>query len=113
MPRISPRDILVARSAANKALYALLPVCRDLQSARNEFKWMTEHAFNVSHQLKGEEAVHHSIILSDYVHRRASGEPLQYILGSEYFGNLEIRCRPGVLIPRCAIAMEVKGTYLV
>ncbi|KAK5694436.1 hypothetical protein LTR17_024812 [Elasticomyces elasticus] len=35
-----------------------------------------------------------------YVRRRAHGEPLQYILGSTYFGNLKIKCRPGVLIPR-------------
>lgn len=27
-------------------------------------------------------------------------EPLQYILGSQPFGSLEIRCEPGVLIPR-------------
>lgn len=64
---------------------------------------MAEHALNISQQLKGEEFVPHSRILSDYVHRRASGEPLQYILGSEYFGELEIKCRPGVLIPRCAV----------
>jgi methylase of polypeptide subunit release factors len=25
---------------------------------------------------------------------------LQYILGTEFFGELEIKCRPGVLIPR-------------
>jgi len=39
-------------------------------------------------------------LLRTYVKRRGSGEPLQYILGSEYFGDLEIKCRPGVLIPR-------------
>lgn len=102
MARISPRDILRARSAANKALLSLLPVCRDLRSARNEVKWMTEHALDISRRLEGGEAVDHSRILSDYVCRRARGEPLQYILGSEWFGELEIRCRPGVLIPRCA-----------
>jgi methylase of polypeptide subunit release factors len=25
---------------------------------------------------------------------------LQYILGTEFFGDLEIECKPGVLIPR-------------
>jgi methylase of polypeptide subunit release factors len=39
--------------------------------------------------------------LGRMVNDRASGKPLQYILGSEYFGDLEIQCRPGVLIPRC------------
>jgi len=32
--------------------------------------------------------------------RRALGEPIQYILGSQPFGDLDIKCRPGVLIPR-------------
>jgi len=32
--------------------------------------------------------------------RRSRGEPLQYILGSQPFGELEIKCRHGVLIPR-------------
>lgn len=32
------------------------------------------------------------------------GEPLQYILGKEYFGpsGVEIEVRKGVLVPRCA-----------
>ncbi|PVI03903.1 hypothetical protein DM02DRAFT_669457 [Periconia macrospinosa] len=34
------------------------------------------------------------------VRERAKGTPLQYLLGSEYFGDLELACRPGVLIPR-------------
>ncbi|EHA47444.1 hypothetical protein MGG_14921 [Pyricularia oryzae 70-15] len=32
--------------------------------------------------------------------RRGLGEPLQYLLGTQPFGNLDILCRPGVLIPR-------------
>jgi hypothetical protein len=32
--------------------------------------------------------------------RRSRPEPLQYILGSQPFGPLDIKCRPGVLIPR-------------
>jgi methylase of polypeptide subunit release factors len=42
-------------------------------------------------------------LLRELVKKRASGSPLQYLLGSEYFGDLEIRCRPGVLIPRYVI----------
>lgn len=106
MPRINPKDILRARSSANKALLPLLPVCRDLRSARNEIKWMTEHAIDISRRLQGGEAIHHSHILSNYISRRTQGEPLQYILGSECFGELEIKCRPGVLIPRLAISRE-------
>lgn len=95
MPRINPKDVLRLRS--NKALLSLLPVCRDAVSARNEFRWMHEHATNVSRRLGNTTAEN---VLSSFIQRRAHGEPLQYILGSEFFGDLEIRCRPGVLIPR-------------
>lgn len=32
--------------------------------------------------------------------RRSQGVPLQYILGDQPFGDLEILCQRGVLIPR-------------
>lgn len=38
--------------------------------------------------------------LARLVAERAGGKPLQYIIGNQPFGNLEIICRPGVLIPR-------------
>lgn len=34
------------------------------------------------------------------LHRRASGEPLAYLLGRRQFWSLELRIRPGVLVPR-------------
>jgi HemK-like putative methylase len=40
---------------------------------------------------------------------RARGVPLQYLIGTEYFGPLEIKCRPGVLIPRQATADAVSN----
>jgi methylase of polypeptide subunit release factors len=97
MPRIHPSVFAKARSI-NKALLSLLPVCRDLSSAQNEFRWMKEHAVSVTRQIGQAE---HRDVFAGFLKRRASGEPLQYILGSEYFGDLEIKCRPGVLIPRC------------
>ena len=39
-------------------------------------------------------------LAESYVQRRCNGEPLQYILGNEYFGDLEFLVGPGVLIPR-------------
>src|ERR1700730_18387136 len=36
----------------------------------------------------------------DYVERRAQGEPLQYITGSQDFFGLEFKVTPDVLIPR-------------
>ena len=44
--------------------------------------------------------------------RRAGGEPLQYILGTQPFGDLEILCKKGVLIPRAdteAYTLKVAG----
>lgn len=40
-------------------------------------------------------------MLRTLVKERGRGAPLQYLLGTEYFGDLEIVCRRGVLIPRC------------
>lgn len=99
MPRISPSVLRYAHSISPD-LARLLPVCRELSSARNELRWLQAHA---------ESAPNNS--LSSLVARRARGEPLQYILGSEYFGELEILCRPGVLIPRQETAASV--SYLV
>jgi methylase of polypeptide subunit release factors len=41
-------------------------------------------------------------LLRSLIQKRAKGWPLQYGLGTEYFGDLELECRPGVLIPRSA-----------
>ena len=39
-------------------------------------------------------------LAESFVVRRIKGEPLQYILGNEYFGEFEFLVGPGVLIPR-------------
>lgn len=39
-------------------------------------------------------------VLRDYVRRRGSGEPLQYITGEVAFRHINVKVRPGVLIPR-------------
>lgn len=75
-------------------LNRLLPVVGDLQSARNELRWLGEDS-----QKRLSEAEQHAA-LERRVERRSRGEPLQYILGSTYFGDLEIKCRKNVFIPR-------------
>ena len=96
MPRIPPTLLRHARRL-NRLLPSLLPVCRDLPSSQNELRWLGEHAAEVSSKqcVRDEKR-----LLQQFVTRRARGEPLQYILGTEFFGDLEIECRPGVLIPR-------------
>lgn len=39
-------------------------------------------------------------VLRDYVQRRGTGEPLQYITGEVGFRHIVVHVRPGVLIPR-------------
>lgn len=39
-------------------------------------------------------------VLDDLVARRAAREPLQLVLGTTVFRDVELRCRPGVFIPR-------------
>jgi methylase of polypeptide subunit release factors len=96
MPRIPPTLLRHAR-CLDRLLPSLLPVCRDLSSAQNELRWLGEHAAELaSKQGLGKE----NRLIQGFVNRRARGEPLQYILGTEFFGELEIKCKPGVLIPR-------------
>ncbi|KIL65950.1 hypothetical protein M378DRAFT_161595 [Amanita muscaria Koide BX008] len=55
--------------------------------ANLEYKWMTQ-------------AASHELDLVAMIRRRLVGEPLQFILGSQPFGPLNLLTRPPVLIPR-------------
>jgi HemK-like putative methylase len=111
MPRLAPALLREAR-ASHVLLPLLLRECRDLPSARNELRWLQEHAHE-THALPGRPDVPNKALrnrsptsdavwttLTHNAHRRAKGEPLQYILGTQPFGDLQILCREGVLIPR-------------
>ncbi|KAL8644766.1 MAG: hypothetical protein Q9210_007081, partial [Variospora velana] len=98
MPRLSPRLISQARTI-DSFLPLLLRLCRDLSSARNELRWLREH-LSTPHA----SAYHKTLDQNKSLHRlcieRSKGKPLQYILGDQPFGALDIWCRSGVLIPR-------------
>lgn len=96
MPRIAPDAIRRAR-VLQPHLAKLLPVCKDLRSAQNELRWIRERVHN---NIKDRLSNDRLVSVPQLVRRRSQGEPLQYILGTEYFGDLELRCKPGVLIPR-------------
>ncbi|KAL1601645.1 hypothetical protein SLS60_006560 [Paraconiothyrium brasiliense] len=108
MPRI-PTSLLRKAYAIDPLLPRLLPPCRDLRAAQNELRWLREHVVNVA-QTRSAKGSHVSkgAFLRDLVQQRALGKPLQYLLGTEYFGDLEISCRPGVLIPRQDTATSVQ-----
>ncbi|KAI1214676.1 S-adenosyl-L-methionine-dependent methyltransferase [Annulohypoxylon truncatum] len=109
MPRLPP-SLLRRAHRTSPHLAALLPACRTLASARNELRWIREHVANtLPSSPHGREArlvglanarKRESLLLTDLCRKRGRGYPLQYVLGTQPFGDLEIKCRPGVLIPR-------------
>lgn len=102
MPRIS-HNLIRSASRQHPHLPELLRACRDINGARLELKWLKEHI-----DAKKAWSLHQrQERLRDLCRARKRGVPLQYLLGSEYFGSLEIKCRPGVLIPRQATAEAV------
>lgn len=97
MPRLSHR-LMAAAAGENSLLPLLLRPCRDLPSARRELQWLTKYAKTIA--LGQDKPKDWRPLLHKLCQDRGRGKPLQYILGTEYFGPLEITCRPGVLIPR-------------
>ncbi|TDZ74234.1 Mitochondrial N(5)-glutamine methyltransferase MTQ1 [Colletotrichum trifolii] len=87
MPRLPPALFRRAR-AISPHVATLLPACRSVESAVAELRWIREHA----------RAARADV--AKLVARRGRGEPLQYVLGSQPFGALDMRCRSGVLVPR-------------
>ncbi|KAJ5701553.1 hypothetical protein N7488_009101 [Penicillium malachiteum] len=93
MPRL-PTSLLIKAWQENPLLPQLLRECRTLVSARNELRWLRERAQrdNPSREWRTR--------LKAMCRQRSRGVPLQYILGDQPFGDLEILCERGVLIPR-------------
>ena len=101
MPRLPPHLLWTAHRIS-PLLPLVLRGCRTLPSAVNELRWLREHVQETS-CLKNSR-------LLQLCQRRARGEPLQYILGSQPFGELDIKCRPGVLIPRLSFQHVIRST---
>ncbi|KAK4148202.1 uncharacterized protein C8A04DRAFT_23999 [Dichotomopilus funicola] len=94
MPRLPPSLFWRASKEISPLAARLLPVCRDLQSAANELRWIREHVKST------QSPVPDGLRFWSLVEKRATGVPLQYVLGNQPFGDLDILCRRGVLIPR-------------
>ncbi|KAL8371840.1 hypothetical protein RB595_001573 [Gaeumannomyces hyphopodioides] len=106
MPRLPPSLLRAAHRLSPHAL-VLLPVCRGIPSALSELRWIREHVDTLlrrlpygEHRRWGTYEDRREELTARLCRRRGRGEPLQYILGTQPFGELEIKCRPGVLIPR-------------
>lgn len=94
MPRLRPSLFWLARKRISPLAAPMLRVCRDLPSTANEFRWIKEHIATFP------SLIPPKIRLFQLCEKRAQGIPLQYVLGTQPFGDLEILCKPGVLIPR-------------
>ena len=93
MPRLPPQ--LFRRALRiSPDLATLLPACRDLRTAANELRWIRQH---VDENARTDDRRRY---VSELCQRRGRHEPLQYVLGSQPFGSLDIKCKPKVLIPR-------------
>ena len=108
MPRL-PNSLIYRANRIDQHLPLLLKACRDLESAQNELRWLREHVgrFNPPNgRNRGAPPLH------ELCRQRATGKPLQYILGSQPFGNLDIHCRRGVLIPRYRRCITLRLTII-
>ncbi|SCW02000.1 LAFE_0E11936g1_1 [Lachancea fermentati] len=86
MPRIGPR-IMSEAQKIHRYLPLLLPECRSIAASLQELKW-------IKNELNSPRKIHQACRL------RGLHYPLQYILGSQPFGELDVICKSGVLIPR-------------
>lgn len=117
MPRLPTRDIKQAYRL-HKLLPLLLKECRSVNSAQNELRWLREWIIDSKsnkrrclwskYQLSGQKSV-----LGSMCRARSKGMPLQYILGNQPFGDLDILCKRGVLIPRSVFVVRPGHYYFV
>ena len=107
MPRL-PTSTLLKAQRESPFLPLLLRECRSLNLARNELRWLRARAFadnNTASKERDPGIRHRSRCISrlrSMCRTRSRGMPLQYLLGDQPFGNVEILCERGVLIPRSA-----------
>lgn len=92
MPRLQPWLFRRAKKLSPE-LAILLPACKDIPSASVEFRWIRDH---VEQTCRGNKQRR----IFELCRQRGRGVPLQYVLGAQPFGKLDIKCRPGVLVPR-------------
>lgn len=105
MPRIPSRTILDAYRQ-DPLLPLLLQECRSLDLAKNELCWLRSRAVSIAQSKSKIETFRTKPFqgwrssLRSMCRARSRGKPLQYILGDQPFGDLDILCRKEVLIPR-------------
>lgn len=99
MPRIPPSLFWRVRRLSPAAVL-LLPACRDLPSSLAELRWIQQHVADEQTEGGRQQTRTQREAVLRLCRRRGRGEPLQYVLGTQPFGSLDLLCRRGVLIPR-------------
>jgi len=110
LPAAPARSIRQLRMLARDILKAA-----GLENAEREADWLLAHALGLT---QGQLLVAGNAALTArqaqqarmYIDRRAAREPLQYILGTQEFGGLELAVTPDVLIPRPETTLLVEET---
>ena len=108
LPAAPARSIRQLRMLARDILKAA-----GLENAEREADWLLAHALGLT-QGQLLVAVNAPLTLRQaqqarmYIDRRAAREPLQYILGTQEFGGLELAVTPDVLIPRSETTLLVE-----
>lgn len=67
----------------------------DLEQQKAELQWLEYAVHHSNRRGESKESVRESVRA-----RRASGEPISYIIGHQPFGSLDLLTKPPVLIPR-------------
>ncbi|KAM3514972.1 hypothetical protein MY11210_001450 [Beauveria gryllotalpidicola] len=93
MPRTPPWLFRQAKKHSPHAATLLL-ACKSLPLALNELRWIREYVDLNTRPAQREQRLH------ALCRQRGQGIPLQYVLKSQPFGPLDIKCKPGVLVPR-------------
>ncbi len=76
----------------------------EIENAANEARWLVLETLGVpaSKLFSGETVSPEKVdLIRSLCARRCQYEPLQYLLGSAPFGEIELEVTPAVLIPRC------------
>ena len=110
-----PENITMTYASAYREGMALLSN-GGVSNAANETIWLLESALGLSRldiHTEPDTVMDHSswARAKEVFLRRAGGEPLQYILGTQIFRGLDIVVQPGVLIPRPETELLVEEVH--
>ncbi len=82
-----------------------------IENFSNEARWLVLETLNLPASglySPGEVPVEQVVLIRSLCARRCQHEPLQYLLGTAPFGEIELEVTPAVLIPRCETEILVR-----